>query len=209
LRGGIAKLVETGGADPEFYASLVNQIAEQHRKSRDIERCKRLGYAVQEAVKQAFESYGLELELVDRGFDYEVTASSDNVLEDFATRIQFGSYLLEVKATTKFQARLTPTQAEMASKESFRYVLCVVDLSDLSDEELDANWTGDRIEPLAKVITNIGDGIKETCELVEMAKTNSVSIRNDSALRYEVPMTIWQTGRSIPEWVASILRTSR
>src|SRR5205823_7809216 len=134
------------------------------RKSRDIDRCKRLGIAVQEAVKLALENYGLKLKLVDRGFDYEVTEATDDVLEDAASRIEVGPYLLEVKATTKGKARLTPTQAETASEESSRYVLCVVDLRDLSEEELDGEWSVDQIEQLAKLSSDIGDSVKETCE---------------------------------------------
>jgi hypothetical protein len=126
------------------------------------------------------------------------------VLEDAATKIEVGPYLLEIKATTKGQARLTPTQAETASEESSRYVLCVVDLRDLSEDELDGEWTADQIEELAKVSSDIGNKVKETCKLVEIARTNSVAIRNDAALRYEVPMSIWETGRSINEWVEMI-----
>jgi hypothetical protein len=209
LRSGIAKLVETGGADPEFYSSLADEIEEQRRKSRDIERCKSLGIAVQETVKFALENYGLKLKLVDRGFDYEVTEETDDVLEDASTKVEVGPYLLEIKATTIGQARLTPTQAETASKEASRYVLCVVDLRDVPEEELDGEWTTDRIEELARISSDIGDSVKETCELVETARTNSIAIRNDSALRYEVPVSMWGVGMSITEWVAEIRQTKR
>jgi hypothetical protein len=204
LRSGIAKLVETGGADPAFYSSLAVQIEEQRRKSRDMERCRRLGIAVQEAVKMAIEKHGLKLKLVDRGFDYEVTDSADDVIEDAATKIQVGPYLLEIKATTNGQARLTPTQAETASEEASRYVLCVVDLRGISEDDLDDEWTLDEIEELAKLSSDIGESVKETCELVEIARTNSIAIRNDAALRYEVPIEIWETGISITEWVEMI-----
>ena len=73
LRSALAKLVESGGADPGLYASLAQEIELRRRRSRDVDRCRRLGFAVQEAIKVAMESYGLRLELVDRGFDYEVT----------------------------------------------------------------------------------------------------------------------------------------
>lgn len=209
LRSGIAKLVETGGADPEFYSSLADQIEDQRRKSRNIERCKRLGMAVQEAVKLTLEQYGLKLKLVDRGFDYEVTEATDEVFEDASTKIEVGPYLLEIKATTIGQARLTPTQAETASEEASRYVLCVVDLRDVPEEQLDGEWTTERIEELAKISSDIGSGVKETCELVETARTNDVAIRNDAALRYEVPVSMWEEGISITEWVNKIRQTQR
>jgi hypothetical protein len=113
LRSGIAKLVETGGADPTFYSSLAAEIEEQRRKSRDIERCRRLGLAVQKAVQLALENYGLKLKLVDRGFDYEVT---DYVIENVATRLEVGPYLLEIKATTTGQAGGPAVAALAASR---------------------------------------------------------------------------------------------
>jgi hypothetical protein len=206
LRSGIAKLVETGGADPEFYSSLADQIEAQRRKSRDIDRCKRLGIAVQEAVKMALENYGLKLKLVDRGFDYEVIDAED-VIEDFSTRLEVGPCLLEIKATTKGHARLTPAQAETASAETSRYVLCVIDLCDVSEEELIGSWTSDRIEELARISPNIGESVKETCELVEIARKNSVPICNDAVLRDEVPVSTWRSGTSITEWVRKIRKS--
>lgn len=201
LRSGIAKLVETGGADPAFYASLADQIEIQRRTKRDIERFQRIGFAVQEAVEQALKSCGLHLRLIDRGFDYEITTNTEDVLEDAAASFDVGPYFLEVKATTVGKARLTPTQAEKASAEPSRYVLCVVDLRNVSDEELDGDWTAEKIGPLAKFVPKIGLSVRETCELVEIAQTNSVAIRNASALRYEVPMSIWEGGLSIEDWV--------
>ncbi len=141
---------------------------------------------------------------MDRGFDYEITAGTEDVLEDAATSFEVGSYFLEVKATTTGQARLTPTQAETASAESSRYVLCVVDLRHLSDEELDGDWTAERIEPLAKLVPDIGMSVRVTRELVETAQTNSVAIRNASALRYEVPTSIWEVGLSIDDWIGRL-----
>ena len=137
LRSGVAKLLETGGGDPAFYTSLAE---EQRRKKRDIGRFQRIGFAVQEAVKQALEDYGLHLTLIDRGFDYEVTMGD---LEDAAASFEVGPYFLEIKATTTGQARLTPTKAETASAEASRYVLCVVNLQDLSNEELDGEWAAE------------------------------------------------------------------
>lgn len=209
LRSSIAKLVESGGADPGFYSSLTDYVEQQRRKSRDIERCRSLGIAVQKTVKAALEGYGLKLQLIDRGFDYEVTEATDDVVADASTIFEIGSYLLEIKATTIGKARLTPTQAETASAEASRYVLCVVDLRDVSEEELDGEWSVDRIEELAIINPDIGDSVKETCQLVEVARTNSIGIRNDAALRYEVPESVWEGGTSISYWIRQIRQTRR
>ena len=73
-------------------------------------------------------------------------------------------------------------------------MLCVVDLRDVPEEQLDGEWTTERIEELAKINSDIGYGVKETCELVETARTNDIAIRNDAALRYEVPVSMWEEG---------------
>lgn len=208
LRNSLAKLVEFGGSDLDTYGTLIETIETQRRRSRDVNRAKRLGDAVQEAVRSALESHDLQLDLIDREFDYEVTLPSEGLLEDVASRFRMGPYLLEVKATTTGRARLTPPQANRASKDASVYVLCVVDLRAIPDDDLDVQWTSSMVEPLAKMIPEIGSNVEQTCRLVETAKTCPVGIRNESALRYEVPLSLLDEGISISTWVESIKKAS-
>ena len=152
----------------------------------------------------ALERHNLNVKLVDKGFDYEVALHSDDVIEDAESVFEIGPYLVEVKATTTGHARLTPTQAAMASQTTKRYVLCVVDLRQVSNVDLEQHWTADRVDPLAKLVSNIGGRVGETYECVEVARTLDVGIRNESALRYEVPPEIWESGMSITDWVKTI-----
>ena len=204
LRDGLARLVEFGGADPEFYSSLAEEVEARKRRSRDIDHFRRMGIGVQEAIKAAMETYKLDLELVDHGFDYKVTVPTDNVLDDVSRRFTVGPYLLEVKATTTGQARLTPLQAETASKEADHYLLCVVDLRSFQHEDLAGEWSASIVEPLAKILPDIGSRIEGTYSLVEAARARSIAVRNESALRYEVPSKVWEAGISIGEWVSTI-----
>ena len=204
LRNGLARLVESGGADPQFYSSLAEEVEARKRQSRDIEHFRRMGIGVQEAIKSAMETYELDLELVDHGFDYKVTVPADNVLDDLSKRFTVGPYLLEVKATTTGQARLTPLQAETASKEPDNYLLCVVDLRSFEDEDLAGEWSASKVEPLAKVVPDIGSRVRGTYSLVETARTRPIAVRNDSALRYEVPSGVWEAGMSISDWFSTV-----
>jgi hypothetical protein len=54
------------------------------------------------------------------------------------------------------------------------------------------------------MLGDIGERIFDTCELVQKARHNAVGIRNDSALRYEVPPQAWMTGLSISDWVTLV-----
>ena len=205
LRNSLAELVETGGADPEFYRALKTEVEVKRQQKRDVERCRNMGLAVQEAVGATLERHDLEVELVDRGFDYEVTLPSDDVFEDAASVFEIGPYLVEVKATKTGRPRLTPTQAATAAQAPDRYVLCVVDLRQASGEDLGQEWTADRVEPLAKLVPDIGSRVRETYGWVELARTQEVGIRNESALRYEVPPGIWESGMSIAAWVKAVM----
>lgn len=208
LRNGLARLVEYGGADPEFYSSLADQVEARKRQQRDIENFRLLGLGVQEAIKATLEAYELDLELIDQGFDYKVTVPSDHVIviDDLSRKFTVGPYLLEVKATTTGQTRLTSLQAKTASLETDYYVLCVVDLRSLEYEDPVSEWSASVVEPLAKIVPDIGSKVEGTYSLVEDAKSRSIAIRNESALRYEVPSEVWESGISIAQWVSSVLK---
>jgi hypothetical protein len=111
-------------------------------------------------------------------------------------------------SSTDFRARMTPTQANMARFETRRYVLCVVDLCAIPEDRLDGLWTAADIEPLAVLVTDIGNNIAETCEYIDKARRSDIAIRNEQALRYEVPQEIWLRGISISNWIDVIARRS-
>jgi hypothetical protein len=204
LRNGIAMLVEKAGGNPETYAQLAQQVEDTEKRTRDVERCRKFGLAVQDAVCAALTAKGLKLKFIDCGYDFKVENPAEYADGDPSFRFGLGTYLLEVKATTSGKPRLTPTQAETASKERARYILCVVDLRNVPSERLDAPWQAEDVEPLARLKTNIGDKVNETWALVDKARTGQVSIRNEATLRYEVPAEIWASGTSIASWVETI-----
>jgi hypothetical protein len=199
LRNELAKLVELGCDDSGFYKSLIEHVEEQRRRTREVTRCRNLGLAVQDAVRCALEHYNLNLKLVDHGFDYEVDS-----LEDGGVRFDIGPYMLEVKATTTGRCRLTPTQAQFASTQPARYILCAVDLRDISQEDLDREWAASDVEPLVKLVCDIGDRVEATYSLVDEARALPIAIRNEAALRYEVPAEIWEAGITIFEWASGL-----
>jgi hypothetical protein len=204
LRDGLAKLVEAGGANVELYEIVAQEMQDRQKRASQIDQCRKLGLAVQAAIKEAFERHGLKLELVDRGFDYEVTSPTDDLLEEAAAKLEMGPYLLEVKATTTGGARLTPAQALMASQRPESYVLCVVDLRSVAAQDLAADWTAEMVLPLARIVSDVGAQVSETCQYIDAAKSSLVGIRNESALRYEVPAEAWLKGNSIESWVSKV-----
>lgn len=203
-----ADLIKATVSNPEIAQILSESDAgeilelreELRRKKRQTEvrnRNRDFGIAVQKAVKNAVEHLGLRLELVDCGYDYEVFP------DDASFSIEVGSYLLEVKATTTRDVRLTPTQAKKAWHEPNRFVLCVVDLYDPQDREA---WEPEDIVRLAKFVTRIGGKFKEIYRGVTSFSDTArpVYLRNEGMLRYGVAKDLWREGVSITEWVDSL-----
>ena len=185
-------------AAPDEIQRIREEIAEQRKQAQRRERNRNFGFAAQEAIAEAIELYGLNLELVDRGYDYEVTA-----LDDAIFSFEVGSYFLEVKATTTRDVRLTPMQAKTACKYPNRFVLCVVDLY---GEQIKEVWQPADVLPRAKIITDIGGEFSEIYEgITEFADAdNPVRLRNEQMLRYGVSADLWGKGISINAWVESL-----
>jgi len=64
--------------------------------------------------------------------------------------------MLEVKATTTGEVRLTPAQAVRASDDPDHFILCVVDLRGITHEQMEADWTAAQVEPKTKIVVGIG-----------------------------------------------------
>jgi hypothetical protein len=199
IRDTLAKLIELAEANPVAIEEYSKELEERHQRNKEIQRCRTLGLAVQSAVREALELRHLHVELVDRGFDFEVTFG-----EEAGFRFEVGPFLVEVKTTTSGEVRMTPTQAGTASTEAHRYFLCVIDLRSVSRDRLDRAWAALDVEPFARIVGDIGSQTRTTYELVEAARGNQVGIRNEKALRYAVPVELWEVGSSISGWISQI-----
>jgi hypothetical protein len=169
LEEGLAALVQLAGANPEVYAKLTEDLVARKKREEDVNRNRTLGLAVQDVVRQCMENRGFKLELIDCGYDYDVTLPDGDPLLDGAYRLEIGPWMMEVKATTSGDVRMTPTQAERASIEPDRYLLCVVDLRNTSNEERRGPWTTDFVEPRARIFPHVGASVAPTWALVEEA----------------------------------------
>jgi hypothetical protein len=204
IRDGLARIVELTGANPATLAELEAELRVRKKRAQDVARCRKLGLHIQAAIKLALEAQSLTVKVVDVGYDFDV---SYNDLDDAASTFEVGAYFVEVKATTKGDAKLTPKQAATASERADRYVLCVVDLSGIPEERLDEPWSIEAVSSLARLVPKIGARVQGTWELVEEARTSEVPLRNDSVLRYAVRPEVWQEGCSIREWVGAAFRS--
>jgi hypothetical protein len=204
VSGHLAELIELGGEDRGFYSRLVAEVEAQRQRKRDKDRNTKLGLAVQDAIEQYLSELGLKVDVIDRGYDFDVDAPPGVPVLDTGTHeFAVGPYLLEVKATTSGDVRMTPAQARTAS-ESDRFALCVVDLRGCTEARLAEPWTRDDVEKMARVANALRRGVSETHSLVRAAAEQPISIQNESKLRYVVPVAVWQGGYAIRDWVRAI-----
>ena len=204
------ELLKTADANPEA-AQLISELGideiqeirkeyeERNRMAKLRETNRSFGHAAQAALADALRPYGLKPILIDHGYDYKVE------LEDAPFTFKVGSYLLEVKATTSGDVRLTPLQAKTASENPERFVLCVIDLD---GQAIRDSWTASDVEPFAKIVTNISQYVVGVYDEVDTlaSYTNPVHLRNEQQLRYGISANIWNNGVSISQWVQSLKR---
>lgn len=205
----LAKLVQMGGDNREFYERLVAEAETRRKREEEKERNKRFGLAVQGAIEKYLSDLGLDVDVIDNGYDLDVAVPEDLPLIEAGThRCSVGPYHVEIKATTSGDVRLTPAQAGVASTDE-RFVLCVVDLRGCDAARLTEPWTADDVVPLATMVTDLRESISETHSLVEAATLQEIAIRNEKQLRYAVPVCIWGEGVAIRSWVDEIAPSLR
>lgn len=202
VRASLAELLKISGADPGELRRLSNELDEKRRQIQRLERYCSLGLAIQEVIRQLLsKNAALQVKLIDRGYDYAVTYAQEPAIEAGTPRVRVGSWLLEVKATTTGEVRLTPLQAKTASESSDRFVLCVVDLRGVPVANLDRDWSPEDVAPRTRIVCNVGEHIAEPWQLVQEACGSNIALRNEDSLRYAVPATIWGAGENLAEWV--------
>ncbi len=184
-------------AEPDEIQKISEELGVQKQQTQMRERNRNFGLAAQAAIAKAIETYGLNLELVDRGYDYEVSP------QEASASFEVGTYFLEVKATTTRDVRLTPQQAETACKYPDRFVLCVIDLY---EKKIKKFWHADDVLPRAKIVANIRDELVEIYEGIDAFANsdNPVRLHNEKLLRYGVSTHLWENGISIDKWVKSL-----
>ncbi len=191
-------------ADPEEIQEIREELKKRNRQAEIREYNRSFGHAVQEMLAEVIQLHGLDLQLVDRGYDYEVLPSqADSSLDDALFSFEVGSYFLEVKTTTTGDVRLTPLQAQTASDDSDRFVLCVIDLR---GQEIPESWDLAKVKQSAKIVTDIGNDIFKVYEEVDKltSVSNPVRLHNEQQLRYGVSKELWENGISIDKWIKSL-----
>ena len=133
---------------------LPNILADRRERRRQIHDNQRLGYEVEDLVREALESEGFTVERTGVGSDFSMEYGD---LTKLALSKSDRSWLVEVKATRDNRVRMTAVQAKTAVTEGYGFLLCVVpvegQVADLALDDVQANLQfvqdiGPRLEPL-------------------------------------------------------------
>lgn len=208
LRNNLARIVEVAGDNPQLIEDL---IANAEQRKRDVDRMRNLGLAVQKSVKLAMRRRGLKVSPdVDHGYDFLVTAVNvrEEDPEDLSAYFEVGAYMVEVKATTTGEVRLTPLQAATSVDDPGAFVLCVVDLRSFEGNVHQVDWTTADVSARCRLVSGQSLPIDETLTFVRNAEGSDIPIRNATALRYAVRPDLWVTGLDLDQWVVATFATA-
>ncbi|WP_213740465.1 hypothetical protein [Bradyrhizobium sp. dw_411] len=198
LRNSLARIVAVAGGN----AQIIDELVEKARLGqRNVNLMRKLGLAVQQAVLEALEARGLQVDPDDYGYDFLVSQPGDDP-QDLSAQIKIAEYKLEVKTTTTGEPRLTPLQASTCADEPDTFVLCVVDLRDYPSDVHDVEWTSHVVSPLCRLVAGGDIPIGRTVAFVQGAEVSDIPIRNATALRYAIGTDIWENGQGFEEWVS-------
>lgn len=207
VRGALATVVETIGGHPEDYNELLRLVQEQAELRSQIHRNQSLGRRVEGCVLEAFKNQGFDTIPQAWGYDFTVLVKEryDAIDAEAGTidlaKISLGPFLVEVKATTTDEARLSPLQAEFAIKNPDTYLVCVVDLK--GSQVVSAEDIAD--EQIVRAIRIVGDLAPTlTPVFVERRDTEHVRLDNAGKLRYCLRRQLWVSGEGLSNWVKKI-----
>jgi hypothetical protein len=202
----------TSDADPELVQEIFNDpnIRKEYEKRLNerklISRNQTIGKLIEDLFKEYIERLKesgviINIHREPFGSDYILTEESSDLVNNENQREGFriNNWLIELKATGKGHASMTPLQAKTATEQKDNYSLVVVPLD---GTEPDIEY----IRRNAKVISNIGhkiDNVFSDFNDVEIKKNNlnkgqdgiSVSIE-DQNIRFRVSSAVWSSGQT-------------
>ncbi|WKW45467.1 ATP-binding protein [Myroides sp. JBRI-B21084] len=210
----------TSDADPELVQEIFNDpnIRKEYEKRLNerklISRNQTIGKLIEDLFKEYIEQLResgviINIHREPFGSDYILTEESSDLVNSENQREGFriNNWLVELKATGKEHASMTPLQAKTATEQKDNYSLVVVPLD---GTEPDIEY----LRRYAKVISNIGhkiDTVFSDFNDVEIKKNNlnngqdgiSVSIE-DQNIRFRVSSAVWS---SVQTDIESFVRT--
>ena len=196
--------------------------AEVEKRLRDIENVRsnqKLGRIVEEITKNIFEKQGFKTKWTGIGSDFRLVEPDEvGSLElQPSENPQDSGVLIEVKATRTEIARMTMVQAKKAIQSGTRYILCILDLSEINSPIVSDVEDPNMIELVVKslkFVTDIGIKIEEAFKKADGFQDHQGDLKNleippgvkirfeETDIRLGVMKKIWEEGYTLEKIVS-------
>jgi hypothetical protein len=197
LRAELAGVAEAAGS--AGLAELRRSVEQRRANQGTVATNREYGLYIQGLVKKLLEARNKTVNVIDRGYDFCVYEAGDADIETDWGTFDAGKYLVEVKAARSDEVRMSPLQAKTAVDQASRYVLCAVDLRNVSSPQPTIDEVGDAI----RIVADIGIRLQPLFQTVTDAATKVQGLRVDETrqLRYCIDKAIWAPGQSMEQWI--------
>jgi len=191
---------------------IIQELEERKQKREQVKQNQAVGKLVEDLLKQALTSENLQMKRKPIGSDFEIEYDFVEGDEEIALEVKDGSksYLIEVKATTESNVRMSVRQVETAAKQKDHFVLCMVKLDSSAAVEADIREgarfifnIGSLVEPLWGAFSDLQNAKDSTC-----IRIGDIAMEiQESQTRFRVGNDTWTTGMLFDEAV-SFLKTN-
>lgn len=209
--GGDIQRVEMLTREIRDHPEIFDAIQEAKVRREKVQSNQKLGQMVEDLLQEELTAHGLIVRRTGVGSDFEVdsdfTAGDEEVWLEIAD--DRTSVLIEVKSARSDRVRMTPTQANVASREHARFALCVVPLPDDSP-------TRELVRERSKFVFEIGRKLEQPLRAYSSVMNATNGARRSSGdidveitegqVRFAVSQQIWLNGLDLHDAVTRIAR---
>lgn len=205
-------LLTSGNIKPELAVEMLQdpklqEVYQSQKDRRDkIKENQNIGYLFEKIFRDIFDSKefkqdGFTINRTAIGSDFGVVYEHD-VLDDNGkeTLFKIDQILIELKATGKNYAEMTPTQGEEATKNSNNYVLAVLPLKgyEIKEESVreHTRFVIDIAKPLKKRYDEFLSYTGEKQKVIQDQEGVNLFIE-DGKIRYQVKEDVWESSNAL------------
>jgi len=195
--------------DPETVANF----RERKEKKKQLEANQSTGNNFEKVFEKIIKSYSPELEIRREpwGSDYIIEHDFINPETDNEEVFNIDGHYVELKATGKDYAAMTPLQVETAVKQQEHYSLVVLELDGVVINE-------EAILQNTYVISNVGYLLEKKYASLLKIKGVEDEVQEDSGdiqivmqpgeVRFHIQKKLWRTGRSLEDFIQNLINTN-
>ena len=143
--------------DAEDDPDLVAHLADRRDQKRKVNENQKLGYHVEDLVRESLKGAGFAVKRTGVGSDFEISAELGDVA-NLELTLGNRSWLVEVKSTRDQRVRMTDTQAKTAVKKGDAFLLCVVPVSTTGMPD------PDEVKAAMRFVQNCGYRLEDLCD---------------------------------------------